>query len=148
MGIRHAKPYTLRGGPLTKLEQRSDSQTHVLHLHQGLPAKIEIMETVLQKRIAMAAPELNGTNALPCLSNPNPAEPKSDNYVKIETSIKIIMKLRNNAYNGDEANNEKGYDDDLPVNDEESSDEEIDKSKLMDNQDINPSVDPYQNSIE
>ncbi|GJU59633.1 reverse transcriptase domain-containing protein [Tanacetum coccineum] len=43
MGIRHAKPYTLRGGPLTKLEQRSGSQTHVLHLHQGLPAKIEIV---------------------------------------------------------------------------------------------------------
>nr|GEW92209.1 hypothetical protein [Tanacetum cinerariifolium] len=43
MGIHHAKPYTLLGGPLTKLEQRSDSQTHVLHLHQGLPAKIEIV---------------------------------------------------------------------------------------------------------
>ncbi|GJV13315.1 reverse transcriptase domain-containing protein [Tanacetum coccineum] len=42
MGIRHAKPYTLRDGPLTKLEQRSDSQTHVLHLYQGLLAKIEI----------------------------------------------------------------------------------------------------------
>nr|GEU59868.1 hypothetical protein [Tanacetum cinerariifolium] len=35
MGIHHAKPYTLRGGPSTKLEQRSASQTHVLHLHQG-----------------------------------------------------------------------------------------------------------------
>ncbi|GJS26397.1 hypothetical protein Tco_0487017 [Tanacetum coccineum] len=34
MGICHAKPYTLRGGPSTKLEQMSDSQTHVLHLHQ------------------------------------------------------------------------------------------------------------------
>ncbi|GJS00909.1 hypothetical protein Tco_0317417 [Tanacetum coccineum] len=43
MGIRHAKPYTLRGGPSTKLERRSDSQTHVLHLYQGLPAKIEIV---------------------------------------------------------------------------------------------------------
>ncbi|GKA11503.1 hypothetical protein Tco_0691049 [Tanacetum coccineum] len=43
MGIRHAKPYTLRGGPSMKLEQRSDSQTHVLHLHQGLPTKIEIV---------------------------------------------------------------------------------------------------------
>ncbi|GKA97679.1 hypothetical protein Tco_0825573 [Tanacetum coccineum] len=41
MGIRHAKPYTLRGGPLTKLEQRSDSQTHVLYLHQvALPAGV------------------------------------------------------------------------------------------------------------
>ncbi|GJY47501.1 reverse transcriptase domain-containing protein [Tanacetum coccineum] len=35
MGICHAKPYTLRDEPSTKLEQRSDSQTHVLHLHQG-----------------------------------------------------------------------------------------------------------------
>ncbi|GJY95565.1 hypothetical protein Tco_0511926 [Tanacetum coccineum] len=52
----------------------------------------------------MAAPDLNGTNARPCLYNPNPAEPKSDNYVKIEISTEIIMKLRNNAYNGDEAN--------------------------------------------
>ncbi|GJV61487.1 hypothetical protein Tco_1467587 [Tanacetum coccineum] len=43
MGIRHAKPYTLRGGPSTKLEQRSNSQTHILYLHQGLPAKIEIV---------------------------------------------------------------------------------------------------------
>ncbi|GJX02884.1 reverse transcriptase domain-containing protein [Tanacetum coccineum] len=43
MGIHHTKPYTLRGGTSTKLEQRSDSQTHVLHLHQGLPAKIEIV---------------------------------------------------------------------------------------------------------
>ncbi|GJZ80861.1 hypothetical protein Tco_0645855 [Tanacetum coccineum] len=43
MGIRHAKPYTLRGGPSMKLEQRSDSQTHVLHLHQALRTKIEIV---------------------------------------------------------------------------------------------------------
>ncbi|GJY04419.1 hypothetical protein Tco_0370359 [Tanacetum coccineum] len=43
MGISHTKPYTLRGGPSMKLEQRSDSQSHVLHLHQGLPAKIEIV---------------------------------------------------------------------------------------------------------
>ncbi|GKE06567.1 hypothetical protein Tco_1398585 [Tanacetum coccineum] len=43
MGIRHAKPYTLRGGPSTKLEQRTDSQTHVIHLHQGLPAIIEVV---------------------------------------------------------------------------------------------------------
>ncbi|GJS05398.1 hypothetical protein Tco_0321906 [Tanacetum coccineum] len=43
MGIRHAKPCTLRGGPSTKLGQRSDSQTHVLHLYWDLPAKIEIV---------------------------------------------------------------------------------------------------------
>ncbi|GKB61685.1 serine/threonine-protein phosphatase PP1 isozyme 2 [Tanacetum coccineum] len=43
MGIRHVKPYTLRSRPLMKLEQRSDSQTHVLHLYQGFPAKIETM---------------------------------------------------------------------------------------------------------
>ncbi|GJU00415.1 reverse transcriptase domain-containing protein [Tanacetum coccineum] len=34
MGIHHATPYTLRGGPSTKLERRSDSQTHVLHRYQ------------------------------------------------------------------------------------------------------------------
>ncbi|GJZ94218.1 hypothetical protein Tco_0666421, partial [Tanacetum coccineum] len=33
----------------------------------------------LTKRIAMAAPDLNGTHTHPYLSNPNPAEPKSDN---------------------------------------------------------------------
>ncbi|GJS67833.1 hypothetical protein Tco_0682398 [Tanacetum coccineum] len=43
MGILHAKPYTLRSGPSMKLEQRSDSQTEVLHLHQSIPAKIEIV---------------------------------------------------------------------------------------------------------
>nr|GFA95929.1 hypothetical protein [Tanacetum cinerariifolium] len=42
-GICHVKPYTLRGGPSMKLRQRSDSQTHVLHLYWDLPAKIEIM---------------------------------------------------------------------------------------------------------
>ncbi|GJW66712.1 putative reverse transcriptase domain-containing protein [Tanacetum coccineum] len=51
MGIRHAKPYTLRGGPSTKLGQRSDSQTHVLHLYWDLPAKIEI---VMAKASGMA----------------------------------------------------------------------------------------------
>ncbi|GJW55936.1 hypothetical protein Tco_0100021 [Tanacetum coccineum] len=43
MGIHHAKPYTLRGGPSMKLGQRPDSQTHVLHLYWDLPAKIEIV---------------------------------------------------------------------------------------------------------
>ncbi|GKE94267.1 hypothetical protein Tco_1579122, partial [Tanacetum coccineum] len=52
----------------------------------------------------MATPDLNGTHTHPCLSNPNPAEPKSDNSVKIEISTELIMKLRNNAYNGAEAN--------------------------------------------
>nr|GEW65556.1 reverse transcriptase domain-containing protein [Tanacetum cinerariifolium] len=33
MRIRHTKPYTLRGGPSMKLEQRLDSQTDVFHLH-------------------------------------------------------------------------------------------------------------------
>ncbi|GJX32093.1 reverse transcriptase domain-containing protein [Tanacetum coccineum] len=46
MGIRYAKPCTLRGGPSTKLGQRSDSQTQVLHLYWDLPAKIEIVVTV------------------------------------------------------------------------------------------------------
>ncbi|GKA65275.1 reverse transcriptase domain-containing protein [Tanacetum coccineum] len=43
MGICHAKTYTLRGGPSMKLGQRSDSQTHVLHLYWDLLAKIEIV---------------------------------------------------------------------------------------------------------
>ncbi|GJX67440.1 hypothetical protein Tco_0303167 [Tanacetum coccineum] len=51
----------------------------------------------------MAAPDLNGTHTHPCLSNPNPAEPKSDNSVKIEISTELIMKIRNNAYNRAEA---------------------------------------------
>ncbi|GJZ89443.1 hypothetical protein Tco_0661225 [Tanacetum coccineum] len=34
MGIHHAKPYTLRGRPSTKLERSSYSQTKALHLYQ------------------------------------------------------------------------------------------------------------------
>nr|GEW71185.1 reverse transcriptase domain-containing protein [Tanacetum cinerariifolium] len=49
--IRHAKPYTLRGGPSMKLRQRSDSQTHVLHLYWDLLAKIEI---AMEKALGMA----------------------------------------------------------------------------------------------
>nr|GEV71305.1 hypothetical protein [Tanacetum cinerariifolium] len=52
----------------------------------------------------MAEPDLNGTHSRPCLSNSNPAKPKSNNGVKIEINIELIMKLRNNAYNGSEAN--------------------------------------------
>ncbi|GKC80728.1 putative reverse transcriptase domain-containing protein, partial [Tanacetum coccineum] len=33
----------LRGGPSTKLEQRSNGQTDILHIYQGLPTKIEIV---------------------------------------------------------------------------------------------------------
>ncbi|GJS02112.1 zinc finger, CCHC-type containing protein [Tanacetum coccineum] len=55
MGIRHAKAYTFRGRPLTKLEQRSYSQTHVLHLYQGLPAKIEIVQVPPETLAAHAA---------------------------------------------------------------------------------------------
>ncbi|GJT00597.1 hypothetical protein Tco_0821766, partial [Tanacetum coccineum] len=43
--IRYAKPYTLPGGPSTKLGQISYSQTHVFHLYWDLPAKIEIVMT-------------------------------------------------------------------------------------------------------
>nr|GEW90627.1 hypothetical protein [Tanacetum cinerariifolium] len=122
----------------------------------------------------MAAPDLNGTHTRPCLSNPNPAKPKSDNNVKIEISTELIMKLRNNAYNGAEANNgvdhitrflqiinlvktpdlssatknalwnfwENGYDNDILIDDEESSDDESNES------DQNPFFDPYQNNNE
>ncbi|GJV58549.1 hypothetical protein Tco_1459554 [Tanacetum coccineum] len=51
----------------------------------------------------MAAPDLKGTHAHPCLSNPNPAKPKSNINDKIEISTELIMKLRNNAYNRAEA---------------------------------------------
>ncbi|GJX56083.1 hypothetical protein Tco_0285980 [Tanacetum coccineum] len=40
MGIRNTKLCTLRGGRLTKLGQRPDSQTHVLYLYWDLPGKI------------------------------------------------------------------------------------------------------------
>ncbi|GJQ94247.1 hypothetical protein Tco_0005386 [Tanacetum coccineum] len=52
----------------------------------------------------MAAPNLKGTHAHPCLSNPNLVKPKSDINDKIEISTELIMKLRNNAYNRVEAN--------------------------------------------
>ncbi|GKA30273.1 hypothetical protein Tco_0716578 [Tanacetum coccineum] len=52
----------------------------------------------------MATPDLNGTHTTPCLSNLNPAKPKTNNNVKIEISKELLMKLRNNAYNGAEAN--------------------------------------------
>ncbi|GKC04775.1 hypothetical protein Tco_0996385 [Tanacetum coccineum] len=58
----------------------------------------------LTKRISMAAPDLKGTHTHPCLSDPNPIKPKSNINDKIEISTELIMKLRNNAYNGVEAN--------------------------------------------
>ncbi|GKF68373.1 hypothetical protein Tco_0198052, partial [Tanacetum coccineum] len=61
-------------------------------------------ETVRRKGIAMATPDLNGTHTTPCLSNLNPVEPKTNDNVKIEISKELLMELRNNAYNGAEAN--------------------------------------------
>ncbi|GJX08027.1 hypothetical protein Tco_0195959 [Tanacetum coccineum] len=58
----------------------------------------------LTKKIAMTTLDLNETHTHPCLSNHNPAEPKSDKSVKMEISTELIMKLRNNTYNGAEAN--------------------------------------------
>ncbi|GKD65074.1 hypothetical protein Tco_1307182 [Tanacetum coccineum] len=52
----------------------------------------------------MATPDLNGTHTTPCLSNLNPAEPKTNTNVKIEISKEVLMELRNDAYNGAEAN--------------------------------------------
>ncbi|GKC68850.1 hypothetical protein Tco_1114733 [Tanacetum coccineum] len=52
----------------------------------------------------MATPDLNGTHTTPCLANLNLAKPKTNNNVKIEISKELLMKLRNNAYNGAEAN--------------------------------------------
>ncbi|GJV43998.1 hypothetical protein Tco_1428534 [Tanacetum coccineum] len=56
------------------------------------------------RRIAIATPDLNGTHTTPCLSNLNLVELKTNNNVKIEISKELLMKLRNNAYNGAEAN--------------------------------------------
>ncbi|GJZ07821.1 hypothetical protein Tco_0542104 [Tanacetum coccineum] len=97
----------------------------------------------LTKRITMAAPDLKGTHAHPCLSNPNPAKPKSNINDKIEISTELIMKLRNNAYHGVEANDaEKGYDNDTLIDDDESSDDESSESNQ------HPSFNPYQNDDE
>ncbi|GJY28354.1 hypothetical protein Tco_0404121 [Tanacetum coccineum] len=52
----------------------------------------------------MATPDLNGTHTTPCLANLNLVEPKTNNNVKIEISKELLIKLRNNAYNGAEAN--------------------------------------------
>ncbi|GJV74746.1 hypothetical protein Tco_1506330 [Tanacetum coccineum] len=52
----------------------------------------------------MTALDLNETHTHPCLSNPNPVEPKSDKSVKMEINTELIMKLKNNTYNGVEAN--------------------------------------------
>ncbi|GJZ76488.1 hypothetical protein Tco_0641160 [Tanacetum coccineum] len=94
----------------------------------------------------MATPDLNGTHTTPCLSNLNPAEPKTNNNVKIEISKELLMKLHNNAYNGAEANDaEKGYDNDTLINDEESSDDESDESDHMNHHDTNPFFDRYLN---
>ncbi|GKA45026.1 hypothetical protein Tco_0737822 [Tanacetum coccineum] len=87
----------------------------------------------------MTTSDLNG----PCLSNLNPAEPKTNDNVKIEISKELLMELRNNAYNGAEANDaEKGYDNDTLIYDEESSD---DKSHELDHQDTNLFFNPYLN---
>ncbi|GJT52343.1 hypothetical protein Tco_0978500 [Tanacetum coccineum] len=84
-----------------------------------------LAENCLTKKIAMAEPDLNGTNTHPCLSNPHLVEQKSDKSVKIELGTELIMKLRNNAYDGTEIDDaEKGYDNDKLDYDEESSDDE------------------------
>ncbi|GJZ85840.1 hypothetical protein Tco_0651179 [Tanacetum coccineum] len=52
----------------------------------------------------MVTPDLNGTHTTPCLSNLNLVEPKTNNDVKIGISKELLKELRNNAYNGTEAN--------------------------------------------
>ncbi|GKE42648.1 hypothetical protein Tco_1469932 [Tanacetum coccineum] len=52
----------------------------------------------------MKTPDLNGTHTIPCLSYLNPAEPKTNNNVKIKINKELLMELRNNAYDGAEAN--------------------------------------------
>ncbi|GJS83365.1 hypothetical protein Tco_0749906 [Tanacetum coccineum] len=68
-----------------------------------------IMSLVGPAGIAIATPDLNGTHTTPCLSNLNPAEPKTNNNVKIEISQELLMKLRNNTYNGAEENAAVGH---------------------------------------
>ncbi|GKA15028.1 hypothetical protein Tco_0694775, partial [Tanacetum coccineum] len=48
----------------------------------------------------MTTPDLNG----PRLSNLIPAEPETNDNVKIETNMELLMELQNNTYNGAEAN--------------------------------------------
>nr|GEV00236.1 putative reverse transcriptase domain-containing protein [Tanacetum cinerariifolium] len=92
----------LKRKPLTKDQARKNM---MVYLKNMAGFKIDFFkENHLTKRIAMAEPDLNGTYSCPCLSNSNPAKPKSNNGVKIEINIELIMKLRNNAYNGSEAN--------------------------------------------
>nr|GEX08816.1 hypothetical protein [Tanacetum cinerariifolium] len=52
----------------------------------------------------MATPDLNGTHTIPCLSNLHPAEPITNDTIKIEINKELLIELRNNAYNGAEAN--------------------------------------------
>nr|GEX71576.1 hypothetical protein [Tanacetum cinerariifolium] len=61
-------------------------------------------ETVRRKGIAMATPDLNGTHTVSCLSNLHPAEPITNDNIKIEISKELLTELRNNAYNGAKAN--------------------------------------------
>ncbi|GKC91369.1 hypothetical protein Tco_1152018 [Tanacetum coccineum] len=50
----------------------------------------------------MGEPDLKRNHTSPHLSTPNHAEPKPDGNVEIELSAELIMKLRDNAYNGTE----------------------------------------------
>ncbi|GJR99536.1 hypothetical protein Tco_0316045 [Tanacetum coccineum] len=80
-------------------------QTHTAYSDQYNTAYLlSDTETVQRKGIAMATPNLNETHTTPCLSNLNPAEPETNNNVKTEISMELLMELRNNAYDGAEAN--------------------------------------------
>ncbi|GJS58008.1 hypothetical protein Tco_0652792 [Tanacetum coccineum] len=55
--------------------------------------RIEDIEIVRQNGVAMATPDLNETHTTPCLFDLNPAEPKTNDNVKIEIIKELLMEL-------------------------------------------------------
>ncbi|GJW89023.1 hypothetical protein Tco_0164363 [Tanacetum coccineum] len=77
----------------------------------------------------MAAPNLNGTHTTPCPTNPNQAKAKTNGDTKIEINAELII---------------MGYDNITLFDDRESSDDDCDKSNLINHHDTSPFLDPYQ----
>ncbi|GKC53206.1 reverse transcriptase domain-containing protein [Tanacetum coccineum] len=59
---------------------------------------------MFDEKVALAAPDLNGTHNHPCLPHLYLTEQNSDKHAKIGLSGELIMKLRDNAYDGTETN--------------------------------------------
>ncbi|GKA44843.1 hypothetical protein Tco_0737639, partial [Tanacetum coccineum] len=77
----------------------------------------------LNNKVAIAASDLNETYSRPLLPHLYLTEQNSNKHAKIGLSGELIMKLRDNAYDGAETN-DTGYDNDTLDYDEESSDDE------------------------